>query len=695
MLLKIFIIVVCFVLNSCISIFSHRVNENTYNNDYAVFKVTRIFEKDDELYIDVQYKNQVLHLIGNISKITNSQQYDNRVFANRIIYLNLDKNYINQEDKKLDEVEIVKYEDWSKIILPILENIVENLVPKNKGEAIAISIANNDLILFYDDNGKIVSEKLENINENINVVASYNEKEFYTLIANELKLNSIITKRIKNSLIALEMPNDIDNLEIPYVLFSTKNDNIYYFNFSKTLKMQSKQDNIGYYTQILFNAIPKAHIIEPIKNPISTARKGYNAVYQSIKKTLESKHIKHLKTIPPLNNSNETMNMKKFNKDLDRITKSKVYRGSMEFLIGGEDFFKDFINEMEKAKDSIFIRLYIFSNDDYGVRISNILRSKDEEGVNIKVLSAALANNIESTKQTTLDFDTNFQQPSNIGQYLTYNTGINFRNSQDTFFIFDHSKMIIIDNKVAYVGGMNIGQPYRYTWHDMMIKLKGPIVYQANNRFREAWASAGPAGDLGTLIAKIQGKFAPNKELLEYYNKDLDKQTDIRILYTDSQDKGIYKAQMHAIKNAKKYIYIQNPYLADYKIINALIQARGRGVDVRIILPSENNVGMMSSSNLVATNIFLKNGIRVYRYNGMTHIKAGIYDGWATVGSANFDNLSLMKNKEYNIAFSNPNYVNQLKKELFDVDFKLSTEIKEPYKINLYDKIMSVFANRF
>ncbi len=152
---------------------------------------------------------------------------------------------------------------------------------------------------------------------------------------------------------------------------------------------------------------------------------------------------------------------------------------------------------------------------------------------------------------------------------------------------------------------------------------------------------------------------------------------------------------MYAIKNAKKFIYIENPYLADYKIINALIEARGRGVDVRIILPSKNNVGMMAASNLVATNIFLKNGIRVYKYQGMTHIKAAIYDGWATLGSANFDNLSLMINDEFNIAFSDPYYVEKLKKELFEQDFKLSVEIKEPYVINWYDKVMSSFANRF
>ena len=87
------------------------------------------------------------------------------------------------------------------------------------------------------------------------------------------------------------------------------------------------------------------------------------------------------------------------------------------------------------------------------------------------------------------------------------------------------------------------------------------------------------------------------------------------------QKKTIYDAQLFAIKSAKKRIYIQNPYLADYRIINALIEARGRGVDVRVIIPSKNNVGMMASSNLVTTNIFLKNGIKVYNVKKISSTK--------------------------------------------------------------------------
>ncbi len=97
-------------------------------------------------------------------------------------------------------------------------------------------------------------------------------------------------------------------------------------------------------------------------------------------------------------------------------------------------------------------------------------------------------------------------------------------------------------------------------------------------------------------------------------------------MYTKAGATQIFDAQLAAIKNAKRYIYIQNPYFTENRILNELILARARGVDVRVILPSTSDYGFMDSSNIVKTNIMLKNGIRVYQYPRISHIKAAIYD---------------------------------------------------------------------
>lgn len=701
---KKFLIALCIILFSCSKRLEPGLGTNIYKNafDISSLEFINVYKDENKLYIQSVYRGKYTYFTGDISKVKLKDKLDNRVFANRLIELQPIEDDENPEEifkkikysKDFTKINIIDYEEWATIILPILEKVIINLVPKEKDSAIVISITNKDFAIFYDKNNMITLEKVESLNKNVKIYRIYSEKEFYKIVADEVKKMPEVKKRSTNDLIIFELKETHD-LNSPYVLFDTKTNMQYYFDFATLFKAKKGVSNSDYYIQILFNSIVKAHIIEPIKNPITTIQKGSTFVFQGLKKTLESKKIKHLEHIPPLNVDGEMMDIVNFEKGLDKITGKKTYRGSMEYLIGGPAFFTDFLNEVEKSNDEIFIRLYIYSNDDYGVRISNILKNKNNNGVDVRVLTGGLANNAESMKRSAIPFDKDFKQPASIGQYLAYDSGVNFRTSADTFFMFDHSKMIIIDKKTAYVGGMNIGQPYRYSWHDMMIKLKGPIVYKVYKNFTEAWAAAGPTGDLGKYATKFYNLNDMPDDLKEYYNIDKDKQTNIRILYTKPQLKTIYESQMYAIKNAKKFIYIENPYLADYKIINALIEARGRGVDVRIILPSHNNVGMMAASNLVATNIFLKNGIRVYKYQGMTHIKAAIYDGWATLGSANFDNLSLMINDEFNIAFSDPYYVNKLKEELFEEDFKLSVEVKKPYVINWYDKVMSTFANRF
>jgi phosphatidylserine/phosphatidylglycerophosphate/cardiolipin synthase-like enzyme len=93
------------------------------------------------------------------------------------------------------------------------------------------------------------------------------------------------------------------------------------------------------------------------------------------------------------------------------------------------------------------------------------------------------------------------------------------------------------------------------------------------------------------------------------------------------------------------------------------------------ILPTRGDSGFMNSANLIATRAFLKNGVRVYAYPGMTHVKAALYDGWAIVGSANFDKLSLRVNGETCVATSDPGFAGALRRDLFERDFARATEV--------------------
>ena len=167
----------------------------------------------------------------------------------------------------------------------------------------------------------------------------------------------------------------------------------------------------------------------------------------------------------------------------------------------------------------------------------------------------------------------------------------------------------------------------------------------------------------------------------------------MRVLQTRDFDSDIYKAQIAAIRNSRSFILIENAYFSDDRIVYELAKARRRGVDVRVILPAEGNHGVLDLSNAIAINHMLEHGIRVYRYPGMSHTKAAIFDGWVCVGSANFDKLSLRVNRELNLATSAPEVARALLQELFIPDLLASEEVTSPVDVTLSARIAEVVAD--
>jgi phosphatidylserine/phosphatidylglycerophosphate/cardiolipin synthase-like enzyme len=111
-------------------------------------------------------------------------------------------------------------------------------------------------------------------------------------------------------------------------------------------------------------------------------------------------------------------------------------------------------------------------------------------------------------------------------------------------------------------------------------------------------------------------------------------------------------------------------------------------------MPVEGDAGIMNKSNVIAANTLLEHGVRVYIYPGMSHVKAAIYDGWACLGSANFDKLSLRVNRELNVGISHPGFVEQLRRDVFEADMANSVELTEPLSEDLSNTLASIIASQ-
>lgn len=167
----------------------------------------------------------------------------------------------------------------------------------------------------------------------------------------------------------------------------------------------------------------------------------------------------------------------------------------------------------------------------------------------------------------------------------------------------------------------------------------------------------------------------------------------LRLLHTRPGNAEIFNAHRAAIRNARRYIFIENAYLTDDAMLYELAKARRRGVDVRVILPLVGNHGPINKSNALAANAMMEQGIRVFVYPGMSHLKAALFDDWLCLGSANWDKLSFRTNKELNIATSHPAYVQALQRRVFDVDFQKSIELTEPFPERWSDHLAEVVSD--
>jgi cardiolipin synthase len=370
---------------------------------------------------------------------------------------------------------------------------------------------------------------------------------------------------------------------------------------------------------------------------------------------------------PPLSRA-PAMDLAAWERRLDRITGSTASRGSIRLLIGGEQFFPRFVEAVRGARRSIHIRSYIFDTDDYATAVADLLKRRSRE-VEVKVLVDGLGN-LVAAGAIPASMPQGFVPPGSMERYLERNSQVQVRTGSNAWFTGDHTKTFLIDRRIAFVGGMNIGREYRFDWHDLMMEVRGPVVAQIGREFDKAWSHAGPFGDLAYLAHILR----PGK------SESSGGGYPIRVLHTKPGDTQIYRAQLAAIRAAQRYIYVHNPYFSDDEFLVELLRARRRGVDVRVVLSTRGDSPAMDRSNILAANALFRRGVRVYLYPGFSHVKAAIYDGWACLGSANLDKMSLRVNEELNLATSHAAAVQALERQLFEPDFEKSAEMTQPFE---------------
>lgn len=330
----------------------------------------------------------------------------------------------------------------------------------------------------------------------------------------------------------------------------------------------------------------------------------------------------------------------------------------------GRDKFKALKNDLRGARRSIYLQYYIFQDDRLGNEIADILIAKAREGVAVKVIydhvgsfsasSKFFARMNEAGVETHPFFRVTFPQLANR---------INWRN---------HRKIVVIDESIGYIGGMNIADRYLqqaqdgFTWRDTHLRLEGDIVASLIYSFSIDWNFMKDDVLLSTGTDKVQPE--PNETGMQLITSGPTEPWD-----------NLELTFLKAIAGASKCIYIQTPYfLPTDSLLRGLEAASLANVDVRIMLPAKSDSRMLRFASFSYVTQCLKAGIKVYLYQpGMLHSKVMIVDDtFVTTGSVNFDFRSFENNFESNLLI----YDRGLNREMKDIFF---ADLAECRKVTL------------
>ncbi|MCR4676129.1 MAG: cardiolipin synthase [Sphaerochaetaceae bacterium] len=361
--------------------------------------------------------------------------------------------------------------------------------------------------------------------------------------------------------------------------------------------------------------------------------------------------------------------------------------GSSRYYPLGEDMFKDMCEDLKTASSYIYVEYFIIQSGKFWDTMVDIMVDRIAQGVDVRVM-----------------YD-------DIGSIGTYSAG-DVKKLRDKgikcvpfnpFFLLrsqlnnrDHRKIMVIDGRVAYSGGVNLADEYinayvKYGhWKDIGFRITGEAVNSYTYMFSEFWnAFSGDKISTETVLSRFVDKQTEedNGFILPYYDSPMREEHTSNELFTE------------ILSMATEYVWFYTPYLIlGDSLFDALIRAAKRGVDVRIIMPGIPDKKMVFRLSRSYYRDLILAGVKVYEYTpGFVHAKAFIADDKvAGIGTVNLDYRSLFLHFECNAVFYKADIIDDLKEDIINTQEKCREVTLEDTKKGLFyrfiNNVLRVFA---